>query len=153
MSWILNLITNYYFVTFFVAWLTGCLIKALTKSYKNKKGFNLKEGFKNGGMPSTHSASVASIVTAIGYVDIVNTGEFSTVFFAGLVFAFIIVTDAFGVRQNIGKQGDVLNKLLKVVKKGKSNPIKVVYGHTALQVFMGVLWGIIVAVLMYPLYF
>lgn len=144
MAW-LEFFSSYYFVSFFFAWLSGSLIKAALKSYKLKKGFSFKHGFSNGGMPSTHSASVSSITTAI----LLTTG-LSPLFYVCFVFSLIIMNDAFTVRQNVGLQGDALNKLIKGKVK---NPLKVVYGHTFFQVAAGFVWGIVVAAILYILMF
>lgn len=146
MSWIIDLVTNYYFLSFFVAWLSACLIKSVVRSVKNKEGFKIKYGFQNGGMPSTHSAAVVSIVTAIGYFDMVSVNEFSVVFYVSLVFALVVISDAFGVRQYVGEQGEALNKLLK---ENHKDALKVVHGHTFYQVIAGSIWGIIVAIVMF----
>ena len=145
MNWFNNFFGSYYFLTFFIAWLSTCIIKAILRSYSEKKRFSLVLGFQNGGMPSSHSATVASITVAIG----LTTG-FSSVFFVSLVLSLIVISDAFGVRRNIGQQGEVINEILKQLKK---NPVRVVYGHSFFQVIIGTLWGAAVAVSFYFLYF
>ena len=60
------------------------------------------------------------------------------------------MSDAFGVRQYVGKQGVALNKVLN---KNHEEMLDVVYGHTFYQVIMGALWGIFVSIAMYGLFF
>lgn len=133
MGSIIDIFTSYYFLAFFFAWITGVLLKAVLAGVKSGK-FSLSKGFNNGGMPSTHSIAVAAITTAI----FIETGA-SEIFFVSLVFALVVISDAFGVRKNIGVQGDAINQILKSLKK---DPIKVVIGHTFFQVSIGIIWGI-----------
>lgn len=144
MSNLLDFFGNYYFVSFFLAWITSCFLKSLILAIREKRRIRFSEGFSNGGMPSSHSASVSSITIAL----LIQTG-LSDVFYLALVLSLIVITDAFGVRQYIGKQGDTLNKLLKSLKK---DPVKVVYGHTFFQVIMGIVWGSFVAIIISLLY-
>jgi acid phosphatase family membrane protein YuiD len=132
-----DLLLNYYFLTFIAAWILSTVIKAFLHSRANAKKFHLKDGFQNGGMPSSHSAVVTSITMAL----LLKTG-FSEYFFISMIFASIVISDAFRVRQNIGLQGEKLNELLK---KANQKTIEVVYGHTFLQVIAGIILGILCA--------
>ena len=137
MSVLIDFLTSYFFITVIVAWLSSVFLKwAINRIIGNRHSF--KEAFANGGMPSSHSAFVASFAAAIYLVE-----GLSSVFFLSLMIAVIVMSDAFRVRKNLGIQGDSLNKLLV---KLKQNPIQVVHGHFFFQVIMGALWGILVAV-------
>jgi len=131
---------SYYFISPIVAWLIACIVKAIVRSIKSGK-FSLKQGFENGGMPSTHSTIVSAITVAV----LLKTG-LSDLFFVSLMFSLIIISDAFGVRQYVGKQGEALNEILK---KSKKKPLKIVYGHTFLQAIVGILWGVAVSIIFY----
>ena len=138
-----GLLLNYYFISFIFAWIAATVIKSIILSFQGR-GFSLKEGFENGGMPSSHSA----VVTAITMAILLKTG-FSEYFFIALVFSSIVISDAFRVRKNLGEQGDKLNLLLK---KSKQKTIEVIYGHSFLQVLAGILLGIICSLVIYLLY-
>ncbi|MEK6822257.1 MAG: divergent PAP2 family protein, partial [Nanoarchaeota archaeon] len=56
------------------------------------KRFLWRSFFQPGGMPSSHSALVSSLVTAVGFTE----GLESTLFIVTLVFALIVMYDAFG---------------------------------------------------------
>jgi hypothetical protein len=62
--------------------------------------------------------------------------------------------DATGVRQETGKQAKVINDLVKLVQakdRGEMTPaetLKEFVGHTGPQVFVGMLCGILVALIM-----
>jgi uncharacterized protein len=137
MSEFINFITGYIFIAVLLAWLTSVLLKWMINKLTGK-GRKLTDAFANGGMPSSHSALVASLAACI-YV----TEGLSTIFYLSLMVAIIVMSDAFRVRKNLGIQGDSLNKLLI---KLKQNPIQVVHGHSVTQVFAGAVWGVIVAI-------
>ena len=95
-----------------------------------------------GGMPSSHSAMVSSLVTAIGY----QNGLDSPLFAIAVVLAVIVMYDARGVRQESGKQARVLNELLRTVFSGHpitDAELKELVGHTTLQVLVGGIIGVL----------
>ena len=95
-----------------------------------------------GGMPSSHSAMVSSLVTAIGY----QNGLDSPLFAIAVVLAVIVMYDARGVRQESGKQARVLNELLRTVFSGHpitDAELKELVGHTSLQVLVGGIIGVL----------
>lgn len=98
-----------------------------------------------GGMPSSHSAFVVSLATII-YLE---EGT-STVFAISLVLAFIVLRDAFGVRRTVGEEGLVINQILKKVRIKTEAHFSL--GHTPLQVVVGALMGLAVAVSVYYIF-
>jgi len=95
-----------------------------------------------GGMPSSHSAMVASLATTVGY----QSGLDSPLFAMAAVLAIIVMYDARGVRQESGKQARVLNELLRTFFSGHpitDAELKELVGHTTLQVFVGCLIGVV----------
>ncbi|WP_419022647.1 divergent PAP2 family protein, partial [Holdemanella sp.] len=100
-----------------------------------------------GGMPSSHSAVVVALCTMIGK----NYGIDSAIFGLSIVFAFVVMYDAAGVRRAAGKQAKLLNKIVQT--PGLSNvevteKLQEVLGHTPTQVFVGALIGLIVGLVM-----
>ena len=103
---------------------------------------------ETGGMPSSHSAMVAALTTGIA----LEFGLGSPLFAASAVFALIVMYDATGVRHSSGVQARLLNELVEelraVVREGFAPlPLKVLLGHTYLEVLVGTLLGIGVAFL------
>ncbi len=100
--------------------------------------------WKTGGMPSSHSALVASLCTSIAFKD----GICSDLFILSLSFFLVVIRDAFGVRRSSGLQSKKLNLLgkeleeKKVIEKYK--PIKEVNGHTPIEVIFGCLFGFLI---------
>ena len=93
-------------------------------------------------MPSSHSAIVIALATLIGK----DLGVDSPIFAVTLIFAFIVMYDACGVRRAAGKQAKVLNEIVNT--RGLSNlqvqeKLQEALGHTPIQVFVGALIGLI----------
>ena len=134
----------YYIIAILSAWLLSVLLKSIVFAFK-EKSFSLRNGFSNGGMPSSHSAVVSSVTAAVFMMQ-----GFSDLFFVALVFSLIVISDAFGFRRNVGVQGDTINNILKGLKK---DPVKVVHGHTFFQVLAGIILGVLAAVITYYTWF
>ena len=111
--------------------------------------FDARSLFTTGGMPSAHSALVASLATGVG----IKEGWDSTSFAIALLFAIIVMYDAAGVRQAAGKQARLLNQIVDEFFSEKQEfneeKLKELLGHTPLQVVVGFILGIIIAVLAY----
>ena len=143
MDMLYGFLLNYLFLSPVIGWLLACAFKAVLAAIRKKARVQLKDGFSNGGMPSTHTAFVTNFTAAIAL-----TQGFTPLFFACVIFSLVIISDSFGVRKNIGMQGDALNALLKKLKK---DPINVVYGHSFVQVLAGMLWGVLSALILYSI--
>ena len=94
-----------------------------------------------GGMPSSHSAMVCSLMTAIGYQYGLDSGLFAI----AAALAVIVMYDARGVRQESGKQARVINQILQTFFSGHpltEAQLKELIGHTTLQVIVGGLFGV-----------
>lgn len=100
---------------------------------------------ETGGMPSSHSAMVTALATGVGLTQ----GFGSPLFAVSAVFALIVMYDATGVRHSSGQQARLLNELVgelrAVVREGFAPlPLRVLMGHTYLEVLIGSLLGIVV---------
>ena len=117
------------------------LVKMLINAIQ-RKGLSWQDLIVTGGMPSSHSAFVSALATSILLVE-----GLSTSFMIALVIAMVVIRDAFGVRLTVGKEGDVLKKLMQ--KHRMRLDFKYSKGHTPLQAAAGTLFGIVVAVIVY----
>ena len=129
------------------AWLTASLLKVIFYAIQKKK-INIRRLIGNGGMPSTHSASVVSLAIAVGFKE----GWNSTALAVSVVLAFIVMIDASGVRLAASKHAKALNEITEeVFKDGQFHYEKFneLLGHTPTQVFVGGLIGLIVSVIFY----
>jgi len=117
---------------------------------KNKKKWDAVETmlWRTGGMPSSHSAVVCSLATAIGIYE----GIASTYFIISLIFALVVLRDSVGVRRAAGLQAKALNNLGKQLAKftdQEYRSVKEIQGHTPLEVLVGSCLGILIAVIFY----
>lgn len=135
---------KYIIVPFFV-WFGIQLFKFIYDLVKSKK-FNFKRLMQAGGMPSSHSGVVISLTTMIGK----NVGINSPLFAVALIFSFIVMYDAAGVRRAAGKQAKLLNKIVEtpgLTCLQVSERLVEVLGHTPVQVIVGAAIGVIVGLL------
>ncbi len=133
------------FIAVLMSWFISQLAKVL-RGFKKKKRFNFRWLFDTGGMPSSHSATVASLATVVG----LYYGFNSMIFLITIIFTVIIMFDAAGVRRNVGRQAVILNKMLEdLYEKGQvpEQRLKELLGHTPIEVFAGAFLGIILALL------
>lgn len=99
-----------------------------------------------GGMPSSHSAVVTTLATMIGKQE----GVDSPIFALALIFSFIVMYDAAGVRRAAGKQASLLNKIIQTPGLSSievSERLVEVLGHTPTQVIVGAIIGIVVGLI------
>jgi acid phosphatase family membrane protein YuiD len=104
--------------------------------------------WRTGGMPSSHSAIVCALATSAG----INEGISSNFFVFCFIFATVVLRDAVGVRRAAGLQARALNNLGRqsAEKVGlEFRSVKEVQGHTPLEVFVGALLGILIAIIFY----
>ena len=135
---------KYIIVPFFV-WFGIQLFKFIYDLVKSKK-FSFKRLMQAGGMPSSHSGVVISLTTMIGK----NVGINSPLFAVALIFSFIVMYDAAGVRRAAGKQAKLLNKIVEtpgLTSLQVSERLVEVLGHTPVQVIVGAAIGVIVGLL------
>jgi len=125
----------------FILWFVIQTFKVITDLVKTKK-LDVRRIMGAGGMPSSHSAIVTALATLIGKTEGFN----SSMFALSVIFAFIVMYDAAGVRRAAGKQAKLLNKIIEtpgLTGVQVSEKLVEVLGHTPFQVFVGALIGII----------
>jgi uncharacterized protein len=101
--------------------------------------------WKTGGMPSSHSALVASVSTTIGF----KSGIDSDLFVFSCCFALVVIRDSVGVRRSSGQQAKALNELgakLSQRLKYQFKPVKEIQGHRPMEVLAGILLGFFIGV-------
>lgn len=116
--------------------------------------WNLKLGLSTGGMPSSHSAAVSSLATAIG----IQEGVSSTGFAIAAVFGAITMFDAQGIRRHAGIHASHINRLMTTGTRIEPNApaykaLKELLGHKPIEVFVGALFGIGLSFLIYWLFY
>ena len=78
-----------------------------------KKEWSPRLLISTGGMPSSHSAFVSALATAVGVTD----GIHSTTFAISFCFAAVVIFDAMGIRRHAGQHAAMLNQLLDDLMK------------------------------------
>ena len=132
------------------AWVIAQVLKAIINLIVSKK-FSFERLFGDGGMPSGHSATVTSLAVMIGLSE---CGFASAEFALAAIFAIVVMHDATGVRQEAGKHAvsiiqitEALNEyFMEHDEKIKIDKLKVLVGHTTLQVVCGSILGAAVAI-------
>jgi acid phosphatase family membrane protein YuiD len=128
-----------------VAWLIAQVAKVMLSSFRLRR-LNLRVLADPGGMPSSHSAIVMGLTTAVGK----HLGWSTAPFAIALIFSFVVMYDAAGVRRAAGRQAAVLNRLVQdlVHMRGvQETELRELLGHTPVEVLVGAVLGIAVAFL------
>lgn len=146
MHFLSDLFQNVIFMSAALGWLIAQVLKTLIYLIINKK-FVAERMVGSGGMPSCHSATVCALATATG----MQYGGGSFEFAITVMLAIIVMYDAMGVRRETGIQARVLNEMMEMFtnmgkKMSMEDKLKEFVGHTPLQVLMGGILGIIIAV-------
>ncbi|WP_339095354.1 divergent PAP2 family protein [Deinococcus sp. VB343] len=144
MTVLTELLSNRWLWTAVVASTSAQLLKVLLILLLERR-WHPAAFMETGGMPSSHSAMVAALSTGVGLTEGWNT----PVFAVAAAFAMIVMYDATGVRHSSGVQAKLLNELVDelraVVREGFApKPLKVLLGHTYLEVLIGSLIGVLV---------
>ncbi len=95
-------------------------------------------------MPSSHSAFVAALTTAVGLYKGIDDPLFAVC----VVFSSIVMYDATGVRRAASQQARLLNRIVQELFEGhplSQEQLKELLGHTPLQVAVGGVLGVVVA--------
>ncbi len=121
------------------------IIKTIIYALINRK-LDLRRLTGDGGMPSAHSSTVCCMATTAG----ITCGLDSPIFAVAVIFAFVTMRDALGVRRQAGKHAVVLNQLIEIFDPTNEllpeQRLKEFVGHTPMQVLTGAVWGIAMAI-------
>ena len=128
-----------------VAWAIAQAAKVLISSVRQRR-LNLRVLAETGGMPSSHAAIVMGLTTAVGKY----AGVSSAAFAIALIFSFVVMYDAAGLRRAAGRQAVILNRLVEdlVHMRGiQEQRLRELLGHTPLEVVVGAILGIVVGLI------
>ena len=145
-----DIFTNSAIIVPIFAWISAQILKAIIYSIMYKK-FSWQRLVGDGGMPSAHSATVSSLAIIVGH----TCGFNSPAFGIAIIFAVVVMHDALGVRRETGKQAVAVLTIAEVIKNYldehdlnlKTEKLKVLVGHTPLQVTMGAILGVVIAII------
>ena len=123
-----------------VAWAIAQVAKVTLLSVRLGR-LDLRALAVTGGMPSSHSAIVMGLTTSIGKY----AGPTSPQFAIALIFSFVVMYDAAGLRRAAGRQAAILNRLVEdlVNMRGvQEQKLRELLGHTPVEVLVGAVLGV-----------
>jgi uncharacterized protein len=141
----LGILENSILLTVIFSTLTAQALKSIIILILDRK-LILNRIIETGGMPSSHSASVASLATSMGLVYGWNSPHFTI----SMVLAGVVIHDATGVRAAAGRHAEILNDITKelahLFEHGyEPRVLKTLLGHTYPQAVAGTLLGMGIA--------
>ena len=139
-------VLNIPLLTAVVSWCVAQLIKTVITVIKLHR-FDFEQFWASGGMPSSHSSTVAALSVSCGY----TYGFDSGIFAVACVLSLIVMYDAAGVRRAVGRQARILNKITRNLAKREPvepSDLRELIGHTPLQVCVGGLIGVALGLLL-----
>ena len=139
-----------------LGWLASQLAKFIITLIFTRK-VNFERLWGSGGMPSAHSSMVCALTITTARFYGVDTPSFAL----AVMFAFVTMYDAMGVRRETGEHARLLNKYLNEIEISKADndgdgipdkkvgeiELKEFIGHTPLEVLGGALLGILTGIL------
>jgi acid phosphatase family membrane protein YuiD len=140
-----TLLGNHVLLASVLAWALAQVSKTVGEIIKERR-LVLSRLVSSGGMPSSHSALVTGLATAVGRV----MGISSPAFAIAAVLACIVMYDAAGVRRAVSIQARILNQMIDEAFQGHpfaEKRLRELIGHTPIQVFVGGVLGICVGLL------
>jgi len=146
MNIIEQILNNNVLIATFFAWFLSCILKGFLVCVRERR-FDITRFMGPGGMPSSHSALVTSLATAVG----LSMGFDSATFAVCAALSLIVMYDASGIRRAAGKQAEMINAIVEAWDEKdplmKEIKLKELLGHTPLEVMAGAVFGILVAVI------
>ncbi|MBQ6679669.1 MAG: divergent PAP2 family protein [Lachnospiraceae bacterium] len=143
MRYLFEFFTNKVLISGLAGWLIAQIVKLFVNLATTRK-FDLKRLWGDGGMPSGHSSMVLGVATS----SLLLYGIASYQFAIAAVIAIIVTHDATGVRRESGRHAKALNELMELVTDQEisdEDKLKEFLGHTHLQVVVGGIMGILIA--------
>ena len=99
MNYFYEILSNKILLASFFGWLAAQFLKTVIYILVNKE-FNAERLLGDGGMPSSHSATVMALVTSTAFYYSFSSFEFAV----SAIMALIVMHDAMGVRRETGIQ-------------------------------------------------
>ncbi|MEW6686646.1 MAG: divergent PAP2 family protein [Candidatus Edwardsbacteria bacterium] len=138
-----DLLSNKILVLTVLSGLSAQIIKVLLSLFSERR-LNFRRLFQTGGLPSSHSASVATLATVVG----VSQGFSSLAFAISIYLCFIVMYEAAGLRRAAGRHARLLNQIVErlgLEKKIKEKQLRELLGHSPFEVLVGAIFGILFA--------
>jgi acid phosphatase family membrane protein YuiD len=143
----------------FIIMIAGLLGMFIAQLYKvivhsiTEKRFAIDYLMNNGGMPSSHTSTMGAMLTSLGVLQFRIQGGIGYEFAIGVVFSFIVIFDAMGVRWEAGKHAKLLNEIMENESKSmqrkvgfnpETDTLKEKLGHKPMEVLVGAIFGCVI---------
>lgn len=115
----------------FAAWIISGSLKFLVNAIRQGSFQDAKRLIGYGGLPSTHTTIISSVVFLNGFSNGFETPEFSL----GMGVMMLFIMDAHNLRRKIGSHAEVLNRLQSGVV------LRERMGHSWLEIICGLILG------------
>jgi uncharacterized protein len=125
-------------------WVASRIVKLIIDSKSGSAKASTDYIFKDGGMPSNHTALVFGLATTILLED-----GISLLFMASAILAFIVAHDAMKIRREAGKHATLLNELFS--RRKSFEKLNERLGHNFKEVLAGAALGIALPAVIYIL--
>ena len=127
------------------AWAVAQFLKVFVGLVRERR-LDFRYFVASGGMPSSHSAVVSALATAVAMTE----GLSSVAFAISAILAIVVMYDAAGVRQAVSRQSVILNRIVRelLVRRPRDEverDLREFIGHTPFQVIAGATLGVFVA--------
>lgn len=147
----MDLLHNRVLIAALLGWFVAQGAKVVISIIKTKK-FDPERLNGSGGMPSSHSCMVTALTVSVG----MTAGLDSPSFALAVIFTFVTVYDALGVRWQAGLHARVLNKFMREIflnekptdeaESEELANLKEYLGHRPIEVIVGIVLGVLIAV-------
>lgn len=132
-----------YIFALVIAWFASHVVKYIIASLRKEKNPERKF-FGSGGMPSSHTATIA----AVWAVVLLKDGWTSGLLGIASVVLVIVAYDAATLRRSVGHQNRLMKQLAQ--KNGvNTDGYYEARGHTVAEVAMGIVFGLLVGIVVY----
>lgn len=139
--------SNIVIIIALTSWSLAQIIK-VPLEYIRTKRWDWALLLRAGGMPSSHSALVASAAHAIGLVS----GFDTPVYGIAIVVAIVVIYDATGIRRQAGKHAEIINAMIRDLASGhplQQKQLREVLGHTPIEALMGTILGLVTSTVLW----
>lgn len=141
----LEIVRHPWFISAFLAGGGAQLMKFIINWWRTRN-IELRYLKTSGGMPSSHSALVSALSTAVGLTDGFDSSEAMI----AVGFGLIVLCDAATLRRAAGGHARLLNEIVKKLSVSEELKIEAEHqqemlGHSGREVLAGVVYGIVTA--------
>lgn len=124
--------------------IVACQCLKFILSFRKDKFKAWRRLLQPGGMPSSHAAVVSSLATTMGLIY----GFTSPFFQLAFVFGGIVIYDALTLRFAVGEHARRINMIGRQEENDYGKELLENMGHTLIEVIVGILIGITIALLL-----